>query len=483
MIDDLPPLSERELEVLKLVATGATNQQIARDLVISPNTVKVHLRNIFEKLGVQSRTEATTEAIRRGWVKVEGAVIVGAEFGEGGEMAAQPPEEPEPLAPPAPPIALWQRIYMSVAAGAILLALFLPGWWQSRGATQLASALSDAGRPHVAVAARGDLPRWTVRAPLPEGRSRLAVVGTNGKLYAIGGETASGITDQVTVYDPASNGWLPGAAKPTAVSNIGAAVLGGRVYVPGGVTEPRPDGKTNGGDAAGLAASPFSSPLTPVQNHQVTSVLEVYDPKTDTWTAGAALPEPRAAYALAMLNGRLYLFGGWDGAKYRAETFIYDPAANAWSTGTPLPAPRAFMAAAALQNEIFVVGGYDGQRELDTVTTYDPTGEGAAGGPWSTKPSLNQPRAGLGLLSLANRLYAIGGGWQSPLTFNEQYDMVSGGWSRTESPVTEQWRNLGLAALGEKIYAVGGWGGDYLPTNEEYLAIYRVLMPVGGIAP
>jgi DNA-binding CsgD family transcriptional regulator len=52
-------LSEREIETLKLVAQGMSNKQIALSLFISINTVKVHLRNIFEKINVESRTEAT----------------------------------------------------------------------------------------------------------------------------------------------------------------------------------------------------------------------------------------------------------------------------------------------------------------------------------------------------------------------------------------------------------------------------------------
>lgn len=63
-------LSSRELEVLRLLARGQTNQQIARDLFISISTVKNHVHHIIAKLGVSDRVQAAVLAIERGWVSI-----------------------------------------------------------------------------------------------------------------------------------------------------------------------------------------------------------------------------------------------------------------------------------------------------------------------------------------------------------------------------------------------------------------------------
>jgi ATP/maltotriose-dependent transcriptional regulator MalT len=58
----LDPVSQRELEVLKLLASGASNQEIATALVLAPGTVKLHMSHILSKFGVKSRTQAILHA-------------------------------------------------------------------------------------------------------------------------------------------------------------------------------------------------------------------------------------------------------------------------------------------------------------------------------------------------------------------------------------------------------------------------------------
>nr|BFE79045.1 hypothetical protein GCM10020093_016460 [Planobispora longispora] len=60
--------SPRELEVLKLIARGAANREVARALLISETTVKTHLKHVFAKLGVDNRAAAVVAAMERGLI-------------------------------------------------------------------------------------------------------------------------------------------------------------------------------------------------------------------------------------------------------------------------------------------------------------------------------------------------------------------------------------------------------------------------------
>jgi DNA-binding NarL/FixJ family response regulator len=64
-------LSDRELQVLRLAASGLPNRGIAQQLSLSPRTVQLHLAHIFEKMDVASRTEAVVFALKRGWLHLE----------------------------------------------------------------------------------------------------------------------------------------------------------------------------------------------------------------------------------------------------------------------------------------------------------------------------------------------------------------------------------------------------------------------------
>jgi two-component system NarL family response regulator len=66
-----PTLTPREVEVMRLVAAGRRDKEIAVALSISNQTARVHIKNIYEKLGVSDRTEAMSVAIRRGIIHID----------------------------------------------------------------------------------------------------------------------------------------------------------------------------------------------------------------------------------------------------------------------------------------------------------------------------------------------------------------------------------------------------------------------------
>ena len=69
--DETQQLSSRELEVIRLAAKGLTNKDIADDLHLSYRTVEGHMRDVFNKLGVGSRTEAVLFGLKKGWFSLE----------------------------------------------------------------------------------------------------------------------------------------------------------------------------------------------------------------------------------------------------------------------------------------------------------------------------------------------------------------------------------------------------------------------------
>ena len=429
-------LSDRELEILRLVATGATNQQVAHDLFISVNTVKVHLRNIFSKLGVESRTEATTYAIRAGWVTMPGQPAL--------------VESTSDLTPSKPRIAPWQRVFLFAAAALTAVLVLSPPSRQTAGnGGQLTDQTSGVttGAPGPASS------RWLNKAQMPTARSRLAVAAVDGLVYAIGGDTADGVTGIVEVYNPADDTWARRASKPRPVRNISAAVLDGKVYVPGGY------------DAT----------------DQAISTVEVYDPFSDSWSEVSAIPEPLCAYALAVWQGKLYLFGGSDGIRYLDRVWIYDADLDSWSTGTGLSQPRGFAAAAAVGESIYVVGGYDGQLELNLCEEYRPAIDGSGESPWTARRSMSSPRGGLVAVTAEGFVYVMGGGWTNYLTGNERYEVAKDSWTTFDSPVLGQWRTFGAAAVQSKdgtvVHTIGGWSDRHLSANLVYQVYYRIYLP------
>ncbi len=424
-------LSQRELDVLQCLTRGAANKEIAAELSISQNTVKVHLRNIYTKLGVSSRTEATAVAYQSGLVEVSGSVAGGQSSVSSEQLAVNSEQSSiSNLQSPTPdsqsPISrnkylLGLLLLLSVAV-VILLTM------QLRRQNEVVVTPEPFEETAVADS------RWLRSRPLPAARAGMAVAAWGLDIYQIGGETADGVSNDLYVFDTQTRSWREAAEKPTAVTDGTAVELFDQIYVPGGRLA---DGNP-------------------------TNSVEAYSPSQDAWRPIAHLPQAISG-GVALTDGAfLYYFGGWNGKDYLNNAYVYDPSTDGWRPLPPMPQSLAFASGGTLTGKLYVVGGFDGQNELNSCLLFDVVEES-----WDSCPPMLAPRAAARGTVLFNKLYVIGGGRDagSQVTFSEVYDPKTNTWQVVNTPMLEtaaNWANPGVTHIEARIYALGGQQNDVL---------------------
>ncbi len=457
------PLSEREIEVLKQLALGASNNEIANTLVISPNTVKVHIRNIYAKLGVLSRAEATLEAVRRGLIEVAinpiatpEAEIVQPEIEpvvspvklESIELNPLPDPinlqpaitpTPDPITPvitqPTNQITI-PRAYALAIVGVLfglIVAVFAIGWF-------VVSGNNSATNEPVTTMIVSNV--WQPLTALPQPTYQHAGVFVADSLIVIGGNTDTGVVAHTRQLNLATGAWRDLAAKPTAVAASGAVQIAGQIYVAGGR------------DKNGAASATF----------------EIFDLAQNRWQTGPAMPAPRANAMVAAIDGKVYVFGGEAESVIADTSFMYSPDTKSWSQGASLPLPLRDAAIAQSGSDIVLTGG-------QTTTGTNLGTWRLQTGTWQKLADLPGPRIDAGAVYITNQVYLVGGAeGDQPILV-----LQNGIWNATDLRTGHAISEHLVLSNARDIYSIGGWNGtNALAETRSWTPITNIFLPSVG---
>ncbi len=531
MTNEKPQLSEREIEILEHVAKGSTNQQIAYDLDISVHTVKVHLRNIFGKIGVSSRTEATVHAMQHGLVQVEHFAPSSPPSTRSGNEGTPPelvpeqpvegtPPEPEPVegTPPEPeqsvegtppePEQLVEGVEdtsptqkpelqasseVTIYPNTTILNVS-PSEQRALPTPQRERVQS---RPAAATVITPNKPR-----PVPSNRHMHWLVGTLVAVIVVLGialtyamnqpspapsQAATNVSLTAASPIPTSR-WKTLSAMATLRNYFAVASYeyDGKLYVIGGENDTGPVATVERYDPENDVWVLLNDKPTAVsQVHATTiggiiyvpggvgekgtplAVFESYDPRNQKWHSLSDLPEPRSHYALASFEGNLYLFGGWDGHTYCDDVFIYDPAEESWSEGEPLPTPRRNAGVAVAEGRMYVIGGEDEDGGLQVNERYDPTST-----QWQTVAPIPEPIGNPAVEGITSMVFVLDPQQQKAF----QYKPSNDAWDSLDMPDTVAISSR-ISHIVPNLFVFGTAEDDTPSVVSEYRVFYTTFLP------
>jgi len=213
--------------------------------------------------------------------------------------------------------------------------------------------------------------------------------------------------------------WTMRSPMPTARYGLSTSVVNGKIYAIGG--------------RAG---------------EQLYSIVEVYDPESDTWTRKADMSTSRYLHAASVVNGKIYIMGGAEGnigpTKLVEE---YNPATDTWKRRADLPTKRDRFSASVLNGKIYAISGFQSGSLVPTVDEYDPATD-----TWRRRASIQTARGTLSTSVVDGKIYAIGG---SGTGIVEEYDPGTDTWT-TKTDMSTARGGFSTSTVDGKIYAIGG---------------------------
>ena len=229
----------------------------------------------------------------------------------------------------------------------------------------------------------------------------------------------------------AEGSWTKKADMPTPRTHLSTSVVNGKIYAIGGSTS-------------------WPAPL---------SIVEEYDPVTDTWTKKADMPTPRLSPSTSVVNGKIYAIGGWDVSIVPWGGFStveeYDPTTDTWTKKADMPSPRGGLSTSVVNGKIYAIGGlpsWPAPLSLSIVEKYDPVTD-----TWTKKADMPSLRGGLSTSAVNGKIYAIGGTVDGSIGRStvEEYDPTTDTWTKEADMPTPRYAHS-TSAVNGKIYAIGG---------------------------